>query len=365
MKCRFCGKQAGFFKKEHIECRNAYENGKKYIKECIEYIYAERDCMNIREVVKNSTTQYNISVEEVKKIIFEAWNNMVIEALSDDIIEFDEVAILRGMIEQLDISKEELSKSEAWRNLLYKGEKEITDVIKHMVKNMNFDNVNEKLKSICFNYGFSNDVLKKMILINLDKLLDDIFEDGIISVEEEEFIEKFIEFFGFEQDEIVSQSEKIIKGLILRDVLSGTVPSRVSIDDIPIILQKNESIIWAYPCVACYQDKKRKYYQGGSSGVSVKVMQGVYLRSGAIKGHPVEYTENVYLGDGGLFITNKHLFWISADKSIKIPVKKIISVLPVDDGIVIQKDGATALPLTFLVNDSWFLCNLLSNINLL
>lgn len=365
MKCKFCGKSAGFFKKEHAECREAYENGKKYIKECIDYIYAERDCMNIREVVENSMIQYNIPKAEVTQIVFDTWNNKVIEALSDDIVTVDEVSILRSIIEQLEISKEELSKSKAWRNLLHRGEQEVANLIKLAVKNKSFDNINERLRPICYNYGFSEKVLKRMILTNLDNLLDEILEDGVISIEEEDFIERFIDFFGFSEEEVISQSEKIIKGLILRDVLSGIIPERINITDLPFILQKNEKVIWAYPEVECYQDKKRKIYKGRSAGVSIKVMQGVYLRSGSIQGEPVEYTENLYLGAGGLFITTKHLFWISAEKSLKIPVNKIISIFPLKNGIVIQKDGVNALPLTFLIDDSCFLYNLLSNINLL
>lgn len=46
MKCRFCGEPAGFLKREHEECRKAFEYGQKYIRECIDYIYDHRDCMN-------------------------------------------------------------------------------------------------------------------------------------------------------------------------------------------------------------------------------------------------------------------------------------------------------------------------------
>ncbi len=46
MKCKFCDEPAGFFKTEHPECRAEAENGKKYIRECIDCIYTNRDCMN-------------------------------------------------------------------------------------------------------------------------------------------------------------------------------------------------------------------------------------------------------------------------------------------------------------------------------
>ena len=158
----------------------------------------------------------------------------------------------------------------------------------------------------------------------------------------------------------------MVKGIILREVMEGITPNRFKIkNQLPVVLQNKETVIWLYNNVCAYEDKVRKHYVGGSSGFSVRIARGVYWRSGAIKGQPVETTETVKIGIGCLIITNKNIFWISSSKSIKIPANKIVSIIPRSNGVVLQKDGATAKPISFILDDPWFICNLIRNLNLL
>lgn len=117
--------------------------------------------------------------------------------------------------------------------------------------------------------------------------------------------------------------------------------------------------------VTAYENKTRRHYAGGYAGLSIRVAKGVYCRSGGFKGYPIETTETVCMGSGDFIITNKHVFWVSVAKSIKIPIKKILTVMPCSQGIILQKDGVTAKPQTFVTNDSWFTYNLISNLNLI
>ena len=71
----------------------------------------------------------------------------------------------------------------------------------------------------------------------------------------------------------------------------------------------------------------RTHYQGGYSGVSVKVAKGVYYRTGGFKGHPVKTSEMI-LKDGGILgITNKHIYF-SGTKSFFSNAEKMRKMDP-------------------------------------
>ena len=55
-------------------------------------------------------------------------------------------------------------------------------------------------------------------------------------------------------------------------------------------------------------------------------------------------------------MTNKNLVFVGT-KSIKIPLSKIISYTPYQDGIEIVKDAATPKGYTFAGYDPWFTIN--------
>mgnify|MGYP004443426205 CR=1 len=66
-------------------------------------------------------------------------------------------------------------------------------------------------------------------------------------------------------------------------------------------------------------------------------------------------------GIGDLIFTNKNLIFYSQDKSIKLPYKKILSLVPYSDGVEIQQDGTNARRVLFQGFDSWFFVNLMAN----
>ena len=112
-----------------------------------------------------------------------------------------------------------------------------------------------------------------------------------------------------------------------------------------------------------YEQRTRTQYQGGYSGVSVRIAKGVYYRTGGFKGHPVKIEEMKYIGTGIFAITNKHVYFASSSKSFRIQFGKIITMDPYEDGIGLQKDGATAKPQVFKNIDGWFTYNVISNLN--
>ena len=154
-----------------------------------------------------------------------------------------------------------------------------------------------------------------------------------------------------------------MKAAVLRDVLDGIVPQRWSTDgNLPLNLQKGEHIVWAFPGSNYLEDKTRREYVGGSQGVSLRVMKGVYYRVGAFRGHAVEHTDRVHIDTGFVAITNKNIYFVGPRKSVRLPYSKIVSFEPFSDGIGIMRDTATAKPQLFVTGDGWFTYNLVTNL---
>ena len=199
-----------------------------------------------------------------------------------------------------------------------------------------------------------------------ESAVDQFLEDGILDKTEEKRLVEFQNYFSLSQIDLDQNGAltKTAKAGILRDILNGVIPQRVTLDgQLVINFQKDEQVVWAFPGSQYLEDKTRRQFVGRSQGVSIRIMKGVYYRAGAFKGHPVEYTERVLVDTGLVVITNKNIYFAGPQKSIRIPYTKIISFEPFSDGIGIMKDAATAKQQIFITGDGWFTYNLVVNLS--
>lgn len=206
-----------------------------------------------------------------------------------------------------------------------------------------------------------------IVIEGYERAVAGAFEDGILTEEEDSNLDEIQKHFGFDQDDLDKNGAytKLVKGDVLRELLNGKIPQKVHIEggNLPFNLQKDEKLVWVFLDVQYYEQKTSRHYEGGSSGVSIRVVKGLYFRTSGFKAHPVDTTENVHVGTGILAVTNKHLYFAGAAKSFRIPFNKIISFVPFVDGIGIQRDATTAKPQSFITGDGWFTYNLVMNLS--
>ena len=191
-------------------------------------------------------------------------------------------------------------------------------------------------------------------------------DDDLLTEEEEKRLQSFLERFKLEQRELDSSGAmtRVVKAGTLRDVMQGEVPDRVNvIGDIPFNLQKGEQFVWAFQNAVYFVEKSRTVYQGRSAGVSIRVMRGVYYRTGVFRGYPSTTTYTAQEDVGLLGFTTKNLYFAGQRRAFRIPYTKIIALQPYSDGIGVQKDGVSAKPLIFTTGDGWFTYNLLTNLS--
>lgn len=247
------------------------------------------------------------------------------------------------------------------------GKKKLIETIKFY-----FEQIDKPLKDLNHNINLiakesfiKDDEFNNLKLKSWKECVDKAFDDGVLTEDEEKRLMEMVEIIELDEQNIKKSSEyeKLVKGAILRDLLNGNIPERITVDGaLPFNFQKKEKLIWVFQNVDYYEKRTRRVYVGGYQGFSIKIAKGVYYRVGGFKGNPVNKNETVYLDTGIMAITNKHIYFAGSNKIFRIKYDKIISFIPYSDGIGIQRDAKTAKPQIFITGDGWFTLNLVQNI---
>lgn len=134
-----------------------------------------------------------------------------------------------------------------------------------------------------------------------------------------------------------TSSESANQELVLADLAQGSPPHRYQLEG--FLPKKGESVIWAFLGVKHYQKGTHSEWVGQSSGASVRLFKGFWVRSGASRGHKVSHSEMDYQGVGTLVLTTIGLCFIGAS-STRIPLSHILAFQSYADGIGFDTDYA-------------------------
>jgi hypothetical protein len=150
------------------------------------------------------------------------------------------------------------------------------------------------------------------------------------------------------------------QALTLRDLDRGVAQSHTTFSDLPpIALQRGEEVLWMWYDVTHYGLKKTAQWVAGSQGVSLRLMKGVYFRAGATKGQRVEASEVVVNDVGNLVVTQHNIYFHGNRSSLRLALRKIVSVETYSDGIGIMMEAAQPKPQIFKLTDQMFAANLI------
>ena len=145
--------------------------------------------------------------------------------------------------------------------------------------------------------------------------------------------------------------------------MNGVIPKRMRFYRSPRLnFQKNEQVVWTFEGIDYLEDRTRRQYIGASSGVSIRVMKGIYYHVGGFKGRAIDRTERIHVDTGLVAVTTKQIYFSGAKKAFRIPYAKIVSFEPFSNGLGIMRDSVSAKPQIFVTQDGWFTYNLVSNL---
>ena len=222
----------------------------------------------------------------------------------------------------------------------------------------------EELTRIACNGHIDEDTVRAASRDGVYAVLDQYLDDNVLSKLEEEHLFAATEALGLDSANLVKfpQTRRLYGACVIRRVVEGEEWDRPwNAGELGLILGKGEELLWVEPGLTLKEPKTSRSYVGASSGVSIRLARGVYYRVGAFKGHPIDRTEVVEIGKGNLALTNHQLYFLSPAKGFKLPYRKLVSVIPFEDGIGLQRDGVSAKPQFLHGGDGWLLYNLVMN----
>jgi hypothetical protein len=190
-------------------------------------------------------------------------------------------------------------------------------------------------------------------------------EDELVTLTEYRLLFSFAHRFGLEAEDLDERGvrTRFIHNIIIRTVLEGTFPTQSDpAGELPAVLQKGEKLIWLIRGAEYGELRTHTYYVGGSDGFSIRLAKGIYYRHSRFKGYPVSTTSPEVVGTGSLFFTDRNLYFVSFNKTVRINYDKVIGLIPLWDGFSIYTDGRSGKPQAFGSGDGWFACNLVANL---
>jgi hypothetical protein len=159
--------------------------------------------------------------------------------------------------------------------------------------------------------------------------------DGRISADEESELTKLQTFLKISDTEIAKSKKDLARLRLLTEIQNGNPPT-VSVPN--VILQKNEVAFWSEPGNILEERVVGRRYEGGSKGVSFRIMKGVSYRVGAHRGHIVTDKAVVPVSAGHLIITNKRVIFRGDAKSFSIKFDKLLELNFYSDGMRVTDD---------------------------
>ena len=246
------------------------------------------------------------------------------------------------------------------------GKAQIISLIKTSIyNNENLEDIHNQIKQIATTSYITDEDLKNEILEAWQMAVEQAFSDGILTEQEETRLRDMIGEFNFNRDILNLDNAylKFVKGSVLREVMEGKIHQRVKVEgSLPFNFLKKETLIWFFKNSKYYEMRTLRHYEGGTQGFSIRIAKGLYYRTNAFQGRPVETEKLTYIDTGFFAITDKNIYFGGSTKNFRIKYEKIVSFIPYDDGIQIQRDSMSAKPQIFVTGDGWFTYNLLTNL---
>lgn len=361
--CKYCGQDAGWFSKKHKECEEKHNIGLQELRSVVtRYFSGRATCSDISCTIQCKRRDNYLSDEDICNV-----SDAEIRSYTASIHRPFSPSSMRLMDEYLNavgVNYSEINKNGAvdeFTKKLMKG-----FMVEYFTDQLTLPVAHTRCEKVLNRFPMTKENIDDAYYYVLNKAASNFLKNGIITDAEQQKIDNFINYLSLPinnlpakyQDSEISKFGQIA---IIKNIQKGIIPKTQF--HVPIILGKNESVLWSYNGISMYEEKITKEWVGRTGGFSVRIIKGVYYRTGQMKGRPVEHSSMVQLGVGALYVTNKNLIFNSPTKGLKIPFTKIVGVTPYSDGLEIQRDGANAKRLTAQGFDPWFIMNLLSQVS--
>lgn len=366
--CKYCGEKAGFLRRSHRDCDNLHKAGRERMVALVAEA-AGRPQFNEAALMgdlESIAAGAYIDEDGIRGAFAQGWHQAVREGLADGILTQDEEARLRDFREQFAITELDKPGQTAAADLDRAARDRIVlDARLAALATTTSEDHLDDLAHTLEESEFSPSERRLLLVQAWEAAVEGSLEDGVLSLDEENALIRYLRRFGLEQSEVDANGayHNMIKSAVIREAAEGLIPERLGeLPPIPFNLMKSEQLVWVIDGVDYYEVKTRRERRGTSHGVSIRVAKGLYYRPSTFKSRSVEWEETVHEDTGLLGVTSKHIYFHGPRKRFRIRYDRIVSFDPYADGIGVMRDAQTAKPQEFRTGDGWFIYNLVTNL---
>ena len=358
--CKYCGKDAGFFSHVHKDCEEKHSQGITILEGAMRaYFRGATPIDELERVAKLVSQNYFISTEDIAKssaTCIDEWTNVIHWPFRPS-----QLTTVKEFVANIGASYDAINATGSLDRLAQKFIRGF--MAEYFTNQKTLQRALQISLQVMQTLPLSSQKQQEAYYEMLGQAGNNFLRNGLMSPAEQQKVDEYVNTLGLSLINLPpslqgSKVEELGQASILADFQAGRKP-RYNIQA-PIILAHGEVALWCYNNVTMYQEKVQREYVGRTGGFSFRLVKGITYRTGGFKGHPVEtsYMEN--MGRGSLYVTNRNIIFMGAQRSIKVPYSKIIGINPYSDGMEVQRDGTNVKRLAFQGFDCSFVLNVLS-----
>lgn len=185
-------------------------------------------------------------------------------------------------------------------------------------------------------FGLTDEDVKKVRAEIFAVAFSVVKDDKQVTEDEEKELKEIQKYLGLADDEIQITKKELARLRLLNEIQKGNLPTF----PVPnLVIQKHETVYWSEPAILAEEKVIRRRYEGGSQGVSFRLMKGVSYRVGGHRGHIVSETGVVSVSDGELVVTSKRIIFRGDGKTFAIKLDKILDIQIFTNGLQFSENN--------------------------
>jgi hypothetical protein len=202
--------------------------------------------------------------------------------------------------------------------------------------------------------------LKSIIDCGFSKMIDSVLDKRSPTKADSQRIHEALALFESMTGTKSVSNETLAQFDVLCDLEEGKIPDVVSVAGrIPVEFRKGESIIWILNEATSLTSTN----DFPPRGLKLALDNIAYYSPASFKDRPVNTTGARGKSIGDLLITNRNIYHFSgSSQPFRIPVARIVSLHAYSDAVHVLWDPERGRAQTFLVNDVWFVANMLARL---
>lgn len=146
---------------------------------------------------------------------------------------------------------------------------------------------------------------------------------------------------------------------IALDASEGRLPEWTG--RIPANLVGGERPVWGFEQAGLSELTKKQWAEtstyGDSAGGALRVASGIYVYAGGSSSTSSttfhEHEDMEHVARGMLLLTTQNIYFVGANRSLRVPYREVVSILPAAEGFILASDRSSGRPRIVSQRDPW------------